>query len=248
MPGLLRCTLVTTLVCFIPHCTRGRGCIAPAFPAPSIDRGTLFLQNSGDRRRGSRRISGFDVIARSGATKQIHSFFMGDDNGLLRGACHRARIRATVGRMTASELAALKSNQSDATNCRRSSESCAAMAAGLLSSRASAIASSTRSSQTNCNFSRAPAEFHRSPAGCAPGAHPGRAGRGGGDDFSLECRNRQHQPRSDISPVIAVSLLTVRLVSREARRREHRDSGARSPARRSAAPYSALANWPMIAS
>src|SRR5260370_31348673 len=39
-------------------------------------------------------VSGFDVIARSVATKQSILSFRGG-NGLLRGACHRARIRAT---------------------------------------------------------------------------------------------------------------------------------------------------------
>ena len=46
--------------------------------------------------------------------------------------------------------------------------------------------------------------------------HPGEAGRGGGDEFSLMPPTGSTRPRSDISPVIAVSLLTVRLASKEA--------------------------------
>ena len=46
--------------------------------------------------------------------------------------------------------------------------------------------------------------------------HPGETGRGGGDEFSLMPPTGSTRPRSDISPVIAVSLLTVRLASKEA--------------------------------
>src|SRR5258705_6573655 len=95
MPGLLRCTCGDYTRVLTTHCTRGCGCIArPAFPAPSVLLGERFLQNLGriaPRECGC--ISGFDVIARSKATKQ--SLLTSRQHRLLRGACHRARIRAT---------------------------------------------------------------------------------------------------------------------------------------------------------
>src|SRR5882757_4860232 len=84
-------------------CTRGRGCNGhPTFPMPSL-RGS-FMQELGriaprGRERAFRR--------RCERSEAIHSFFTrrdgllrfarndGAGDGLLRGACHRARIRAT---------------------------------------------------------------------------------------------------------------------------------------------------------
>src|SRR5260370_37832000 len=72
MPGETGVTVVTMLVCFVLFRTRGCGCIErPAFPAPSDFSGAKFLPKLGriaPRDRGV--IFGFDVIARSKATKQ----------------------------------------------------------------------------------------------------------------------------------------------------------------------------------
>ena len=89
-----------------PHtsfCARDRGCsVHPAFPAPSVV-GGYFCHTPGASRRGNAvvcfHIAGttsmeYGVIARSESDEAIHSFFA-RRNGLLRGACHRARIRAT---------------------------------------------------------------------------------------------------------------------------------------------------------
>src|ERR1700686_2467738 len=85
--------VVTTLVCYLHHCTRGCGCSGhPAFPTPSVGRKVhARLGRIASRDRGA--VFGFDVIARSKATKQSTLSCL--RSGLLRGACHRARIRAT---------------------------------------------------------------------------------------------------------------------------------------------------------
>src|ERR1700687_2136095 len=95
MPGVSGVTVVTMLVCFVLFRTRGCGRIVrPAFPAPSdLQLGRTSKQNS-RARRGETAKSCFDVIARSEATKQSNFLFRGANSGLLRGACHRARIRA----------------------------------------------------------------------------------------------------------------------------------------------------------
>src|SRR6266478_2555603 len=81
------------------------GCIGHrAFPAPSDFWADGFLQNLGRTAPRDRGVL-LDVIARSASDEAIHSFFM-RRYGLLRGACHRARIRATRWlAMTVSELA-----------------------------------------------------------------------------------------------------------------------------------------------
>src|SRR4030081_3776268 len=66
------------------------------------------MHNSGASRRGIANAC-LDDIARSEATKQSTLLFCGANHGLLRGACHRARIRATRWlAMTFSVLAVLK--------------------------------------------------------------------------------------------------------------------------------------------
>jgi hypothetical protein len=98
MPGDSGVTVVTTLVCLFFH-TRGCGRIErPAFPAPSeIQRAGRFWQTSD----ASRREDAESCFGNWGqrhceerSDEAIHSFFAWRD-GLLRGACHRARIRAT---------------------------------------------------------------------------------------------------------------------------------------------------------
>jgi hypothetical protein len=85
-------TVVTTLVCFILFRSRGCGCIGhPAFPAPSVFLGPMVRANLGRLAPRDCRVT-TAVIARSEATKQ--STLTSRQHGLLRGACHRARIRA----------------------------------------------------------------------------------------------------------------------------------------------------------
>src|SRR5258707_10684530 len=88
--------------------TRGCGCSGhPAFPTPSVFLGERFMHDSGAiAPRGRERVSGLVVIARSNlsavaqrakaeATKQSTLSFL-LLYGFLRGACHLARIRATL--------------------------------------------------------------------------------------------------------------------------------------------------------
>src|SRR4030081_1945033 len=70
------------------------------------------MHNSGASRRGIANAC-LDVMARSEATKQSTLLFCGANHGLLRGACHRARIRATrwlAMTVLATELAVCKLN------------------------------------------------------------------------------------------------------------------------------------------
>src|SRR5260370_41681812 len=93
MPGETGVTVVTCSCAFF-ICTRGCGRIQrPAFPAPSdVQKAGCIQQNlARDMRRDRETVSA--VIARSEATKQ--STLPLPHYGLLRGACHRARIRAT---------------------------------------------------------------------------------------------------------------------------------------------------------
>src|SRR5258706_4890204 len=118
MPGLLRCTCGDYARVLLSHCTRGYGCIGhPAFPAPSDFLGERFLQSSGASRRGNAKVcvkfeprhceEQSDASRRCERSEAIHSQNNGDNGLLRRGACHRARIRATrwLLAMTASELA-----------------------------------------------------------------------------------------------------------------------------------------------
>src|SRR5260370_5172023 len=111
--------VVTTLVCFVLFRTRGCGCIGhPAFPAPSVYRGANgSCKTSGASRRGLAELyvkfeprhceERSDANRHCERSEAIH-FAAQRKNGLLRrGACHRARIRATpwLLAMTVSELA-----------------------------------------------------------------------------------------------------------------------------------------------
>src|SRR5258706_10528068 len=90
-PGESGCTC-GEYSCAFHLCARGCGCSwHPAFPTPSF-RGEGFLQTSGVSRRGIAKLY-LGVIARSESDEAIH--FLMPRYGLLRGACHRARIRAT---------------------------------------------------------------------------------------------------------------------------------------------------------
>src|SRR5260221_7175860 len=71
MPGYSGVTVVTTLVCSLPCCTRGCGRIErPAFPAPSDWRVRKFLANLGRIRPRDRGCLRGNVIA-SGAKQSI---------------------------------------------------------------------------------------------------------------------------------------------------------------------------------
>ena len=88
-------TVVTMLVCFVSFCMRGCGRIGrPAFPAPSDFRGQgTFRQSSGDiARRDREAVSLRHCEERK---RRSNPTFVLLRHGLLRGACHRARIRAT---------------------------------------------------------------------------------------------------------------------------------------------------------
>src|SRR6266436_3204829 len=97
-------------------CMRGCGCIErPAFPAPSIIEGHCLAKLG---RIAPRECGGASGIQRHCERSEAIHLAAQRKNGLLRlGACHRARVRATrwLLAMTVSELAVLKSNQSDAT-------------------------------------------------------------------------------------------------------------------------------------
>src|SRR5258705_2944970 len=114
MPGDSGVPVVTNSCVF--YYTRGCGCIDTRHsPRPLISEGGTFLADLARNMRRDREAV-FDLIARSDlsavaqrakaeATKQSILSLRGD-NGLLRGACHRARIRATRWlAMTVSELA-----------------------------------------------------------------------------------------------------------------------------------------------
>jgi hypothetical protein len=92
MPGVSGVTVVTNARVYY-HYTRGCGRIGrPAFPAPSVEGETSGIKLGRIAPRECGIMSA--VIARSEATKQsILSCLL--FYGLLRGACHRARIRAT---------------------------------------------------------------------------------------------------------------------------------------------------------
>jgi hypothetical protein len=97
MPGESGVTVVTMLVCFVFYRIRGCGrSERPAFPAPSDFRGREFKAKLGRNARRDREAA-FENAATSlrGAKRRSNpkSFYPRD--GLLRGACHRARIRAT---------------------------------------------------------------------------------------------------------------------------------------------------------
>jgi hypothetical protein len=94
MPGDFRCDLTTRVLSATTSAHAAIGRIGrPAFPAPSFRRGRNARAKTRAKRvaRMRRCVS---VIARSVSDEAIHSFFVLHD-GLLRGACHRARIRAT---------------------------------------------------------------------------------------------------------------------------------------------------------
>ncbi len=109
MPGDFRCTCGDyTRVLFT--CTRGCGCIGhPAFPAPSVfSEGWTSRQNLArmrgenaesclnNRRHCEERLVRRSSTSEGGSDEAIHSSTIcGANNGLLRGACHRAHIRAT---------------------------------------------------------------------------------------------------------------------------------------------------------
>ena len=85
---------VVTNACAFYHCTRGCGrAERPAFPAPSKGRAERAGQASRET-SGEIADAYLDVIARSASDEAIHICLL-LLHGLLRGACHRARIRAT---------------------------------------------------------------------------------------------------------------------------------------------------------
>jgi hypothetical protein len=92
MPGDSGVLVVTRVRSTTTKCTRDRGCSGhPAFPTPSKG-AEDFMHDSGASRRGVAK-SYLELEQRHcERSEAIHSFFMWRD-GLLRGACHRARRR-----------------------------------------------------------------------------------------------------------------------------------------------------------
>src|ERR1700731_4092383 len=90
MPGVSRCDRGDDTRVLPTHCTRGCGCNGhPAFPTPS--KGETFRAKLA-RMRGEIADAYLAVIARSERDEQ--STLPRLRHGLLRGACHRARVRA----------------------------------------------------------------------------------------------------------------------------------------------------------
>src|SRR5258707_10056285 len=92
MPGLLRCTCgdYARVLYLISH-ARLRVHWAPGIPCALCYLGANGFCKA--RAHRAARMRSLDVIARSKATKQ--STLTSRQHGLLRGACHRARVRAT---------------------------------------------------------------------------------------------------------------------------------------------------------
>src|SRR5262249_43084552 len=95
MSDALRCPVYS---CASPHsfCTRDRGCSAhPAFPAPSsFERCGNYHQTSGASRRETAEL--YSVQAMSLRAQRSNPLLpRAPKDGLLRGACHRARVCAT---------------------------------------------------------------------------------------------------------------------------------------------------------
>src|SRR5260370_34667069 len=89
---MLRLYLYARVRLLLFFCTRDRGCSKhPAFPAPSFGR-KIFQQLGRITPRG-RELTRAPSL-RAQRSNPFFSFFSWRD-GLLRGACHRARIRAT---------------------------------------------------------------------------------------------------------------------------------------------------------
>jgi hypothetical protein len=95
-PGVSGEPVVTTLVCFVLFRTRGCGCALGIRLSlrPLLFRGTMLMHHSGafgaaGRRRCVRR------HCEERSDEAIQTFRCGCQSGLLRGACHRARIRGT---------------------------------------------------------------------------------------------------------------------------------------------------------
>src|SRR6266404_9951468 len=88
--------VVTTLVCFFNLHARLRVQLAPGIPCALCLSRDIVLQSSGASRRGNAELY-LDLTSLRGAQRRSNPLFYicGANNGLLRGACHRARVRAT---------------------------------------------------------------------------------------------------------------------------------------------------------
>jgi len=99
MPDDFRCDRGDYARVFVFYHTRGCGCIArPAFPAPSDFLGGWFFAKTRTHRAARTRSLVLEIGARhceERSEEAIHSSICGANYGLLRGACHRARVRAT---------------------------------------------------------------------------------------------------------------------------------------------------------
>src|SRR5262245_2548589 len=97
-PGCLGCTCSLTRVLFgstLAHGTAGASSARLSL-RPLSERGTTKLHNPGENELRERVRMSVTVIARSEADEAIQlSCWAANEAGLLRGACHRARVRAT---------------------------------------------------------------------------------------------------------------------------------------------------------
>jgi hypothetical protein len=92
MPECFRLYLYARVRFATPFCTRDRGCGEhPAFPAPSLGEGGSCKPRA--HRAARTRIHVHPSLR--GAKRRSNPYLGSLRHGLLRGACHRARIRAT---------------------------------------------------------------------------------------------------------------------------------------------------------
>src|SRR5579872_355713 len=94
MPGLFRCTCGDfACVLLLPAREAAGALVRPAFPAPSLKEGRRFAEPGPRNRAAGRR----RCASSRGATRRSDPEMpeLNERSGLLRGACHRARVRAT---------------------------------------------------------------------------------------------------------------------------------------------------------
>src|SRR5882724_5942886 len=94
MPDVSGVTVVTMLVCFFTFAHKAAGVSSARHSLRPLHRGSEASDITRAKKRGEIDDAYLDVFARSETTKQsiLACLLL---HGLLRGACHRARVRAT---------------------------------------------------------------------------------------------------------------------------------------------------------
>src|ERR1700720_1843043 len=96
MPGVCRCDLTNACALSHTHCTRGyRAHRAPGIPCALGSEGKEFSGKPRAYQAARSRTHTLSSLRGALATKQSSFLICGAKAGLLRGACHRARICAT---------------------------------------------------------------------------------------------------------------------------------------------------------